>query len=533
MRKTTKLLLAALLAGSVLLASCASGGGETSAVPDVSGTESTPFVPPAETPATWSEFDLNTSWLETDPHIELTEGNTRTEWPGAKLVGGDLYIKQPGTYVLSGTLKGQLFISVDKTTKVHLVFKGFTVHEDALSPILCERADKVVITLADGTENYVNDMHSGFVDGGTPPDGRNAGAIHAKMGLTINGNGSLTVNSTYRHGIVSNSNLRIVSGDITVNAVEEGLKGKESVSIRGGNILIASCDDGIKVNQADEEDQGFFAMEGGTVKINTEADGIDVIKYVRIVGGSLQVQSFDHAIVTEGSVSIAGAPTIRLHADSGKEDSDAKGIKAEGDVTVENGTLLITKAFEGIESKNASVRIAGGRVVVHATNDGVNGGSLISVEGGSLHVVSGGDGLDSGGNIRFAGGSTVICGSPSNAYAPMDVPEGSEILTDGGFVLAYGSLNAVQFPSQNSAQPFLAATVSMKQGTVYALRDRDGNNVVTFTARENALTLCVSSSELTAGEYTLYRDVTPEGNDFDGIYSSSTGGEAVETFSIS
>ncbi|MBO7157033.1 MAG: carbohydrate-binding domain-containing protein, partial [Clostridia bacterium] len=232
MRKTTKLLLTALLAGSVLLASCASGGGETSAVPDVSGTESTPFVPPAETPATWSEFDLNTSWLETDPHIELTADNTRTEWPGAKLVGGDLYIKQPGTYVLSGTLNGQLFISVDKTTKVHLVFKGFTVHEDALSPILCERADKVVITLADGTENYVNDMHSGFVDGGTPPDGRNAGAIHAKMGLTINGNGSLTVNSTYRHGIVSNSNLRIVSGDITVNAVEEGLKGKESVSIR-------------------------------------------------------------------------------------------------------------------------------------------------------------------------------------------------------------------------------------------------------------------------------------------------------------
>jgi hypothetical protein len=115
----------------------------------------------------------------------------------------------------------------------------------------------------------------------------------------------------------------------------------------------------------------------------------------------------------------------------------------------------------------------------------------------------------------------------------MDVPEGSEILTDGGFVLAYGSLNAVQFPSQSSVQPFLAVTVSMKQGTVYALRDRDGNNVVTFTAKENALTLCVSSSELTAGEYTLYRDVTREGNESDGIYSSSTGGEAVETFSIS
>ena len=151
MKKTTKLLLAALLAGSVLLASCASGGGETSAVPNVSGTESTPFVPPAETPATWSEFDLNTSWLETDPHIELTEGNTRTEWPGAKLVGGDLYIKQPGTYVLSGTLKGQLFISADKTKGGHVLGINF---------------DDAVLTWDDTDEFQIklpqNEMFAGF-----------------------------------------------------------------------------------------------------------------------------------------------------------------------------------------------------------------------------------------------------------------------------------------------------------------------------------------------------------------------------------
>ncbi len=530
--KRFTLLLIALLVGSIILTACTGEVGSPSADTSSEDTISTPWAPPAETPATWSEFDLDDTWKEQDTHIHLTEGTTQTEWKGAKLMGGDLYIRAEGTYVLSGTLKGQIFINTDKKNKIHLVFNGFTVINGKMSPILCERADKVVITLAEGTQNYINDVEYAYVEGANTPDGRNAGAIHAKMGLTINGSGSLTVNANFRHGIVSNSNLRIVSGNITINAVEEGIKGKESVAIRGGNILIASTDDGVKVNQADEEGQGFFAMEGGTLKINTEADGIDVIKTVRIVGGNLQIQSTDHAIVTEGTVSIAGTPMIRLQAYSGGEDSDAKGIKADGEVIVESGTLMITKAFEGIESKNASVRILGGRVVIHATEDGISGGASISVEGGSLQVVPGGDGLDSGGNIYIKGGTTVICGSPSNAYAPMDVPKGYEILVDGGTLLAYGSLNAVQYPSEKSSQSFLATSVSLKKDTAYALRDKDGNTLVTFAPGENALTLCFSSPSLSSGEYTLYANVSTQGEAVGGVYPSSTGGEKVSQFAV-
>lgn len=532
-KRISLLLTTALLAGSLLLSACQSGEGGTLSTDSTVGETSTPWAPPAETPATWSEFDLNDTWADGDTHIHLDENATQKEWRGAKIVGGDLYIREEGTYVLSGTLNGQIFVSVDKTQKVHLVFNGFTVNEDSLTPILCERADKVVITLAEGTENFVNDHNANYVEGGTATDGRNAGAIHAKMGLTINGKGSLTVNTVYRHGIVSNSNLRIVSGDLTVNAKEEGLRGKESVSIRGGNVTVKSGDDGVKVNQADEEGQGFFAMEGGDLQIVTEGDGIDVIKTVRIVGGSLRVQSADHSIVTEGTVSIGGDPVIRLHAHSGAEDSDAKGIKADGEVTIESGSLLVTKSFEGIESKNASVRILGGRVDVRATNDGVNAATLLSVEGGVLYVVSGGDGLDSGGDIQFKGGTTVICGSSSNAYAPMDVPEGYQIRVDGGFLLAYGSLNAVQYPSGSSSQPFLGTSVSLKKDVPYALRDQDGNNLVTFTPAENALTLCFSSDALTAGEYTLFSGVTPEGTPAYGVYTSSTGGEEAGRFTVS
>lgn len=533
MKRVTVLLTALLLAVSLTLAACNGEAAQPSGDLLSEDTASAPWTPPAETPATWSEFDLNDTWTDKDVHINLTADNTQKEWQGAKLMGGDLYIRAEGTYVFSGTLNGQLYVSTDKTKKVHLVFNGFTVNNDTLTPILCERGDKVSITLADGTENFVNDNKADYVEGGQTPDGRNAGAIHAKMGLTINGTGSLTVNTVYRHGIVSNSNLRIVSGNITVNAKEEALRGKESVSIRGGDITVNSGDDGVKVNQADEEGQGFFAMEGGTLQITTETDGIDVIKNVRIVGGTLRISSRDDAIVTEGAVSIAGNPVILLQADSGSADSDAKGIKADGDITVENGNLQILKSFEGLESKNAAVRILGGKVIVNADNDGVNAATLLSVEGGTLGVVTGGDGLDSGGNIHIKGGTTVICGSPSNAYAPMDVPDGYEILVDGGFLLAYGSLSAVQYPSQKSAQSFLAASVSLKKDVAYALRDQDGNTLIAFTPGENALTLCFSSENLTAGEYTLFSGVTPEGTPTGGVYTSSTGGEEVATFTVS
>lgn len=533
MKRFTLLLITLLLAGSMALTACTGEVASPSGDLPSGDTVSTPWAPPAETPATWSEFDLNDTWTEQDTHINLTPENTQKEWQGAKLVSDDLYIRAEGTYVLSGTLNGQLFISTDKTKKVHLVFNGFTVNNDTLTPILCERGDKVVITLAEGTENFINDNKADYVDGGATPDGRNAGAIHAKMGLTINGTGSLTVNTVYRHGIVSNSNLRIVSGNITVNAKEEGLRGKESVSIRGGNVTVKSGDDGVKVNQADEEGQGFFAMEGGTLQITTDTDGIDVIKNVRIVGGTIRISSRDDAIVTEGTVSIAGNPVIRLQAESGSDDSDAKGIKADGDITVESGTLQIIKSFEGLESKNASVRILGGKVNVNATNDGVNAATLLSVEGGALYVTTGGDGLDSGGNIHVKGGTTVICGSPSNAFAPMDVPDGCEILVDGGFLLAYGSLSAVQYPAQKSAQSFLGTSVSLKKDVPYALRDQNGNTLVTFTPGENALTLCFSSEALAAGKYTLFSGVTPEGTPTGGVYTSSTGGEEVATFTVS
>ena len=532
MKKRLIILLAAIFSCCSMLSSCGTEDGASHAVsmPTPIVTDPVEYTPPAETLATWSEFDVDTSWKETDPLIHLAEDNKQTQWKGAKLYGKDLFIKEPGTYILSGKLEGQLYVAVNKEDKVHLVFNGFHVICGSLSPILLERADKVVITLVDGTENIVEDTGKGYSSGSSSGDGRNAGAIHAKMGLTINGTGSLNVKTSYRHGLVSNSNLRIISGNISINAEEEGLKGKESVAIRGGNISIHSKDDGIKVNDDQKEGAGFFAMEGGVVSIVTDADGVDVVKNIRIVGGELAVVSKDHGIVTEGIFSTAAAPIITVDAYSGSTDSNAKGIRADGNVVIDGGLLCIKRAFEGIESKNGSVSIKNGTVEIESSNDGVNAATLLSVEGGTLYVQSLGDCIDSGGNIHINGGKVILSGSSSNAYAPMDVPEGCQILVDGGFLLAYGSLAEVQYPSSESSQGVICITETIDKESSCAIKDSDGNILCVFTAHDTALTVCFSSEKVVRGsEYTIFTGVTPVGDATYCVYQIAVNGQAKQT----
>lgn len=524
--------LAAMIVGIVAIAVYT-----TDAPQDDSSTDSSQSVqngqysPPAETPATWSDFDIDTAWDNGATFVHCNGKEVEIKGNGIKQTGEVLMIHEEGTYVFSGKLDGQIDVIAYKEEKVHLVFNGIEITCGKKSPVLCERADKLVITLADGTKNTVTDTGSGYIEGITPSEGRFAGAIHSKVALTINGGGTLDVSTTYRHGIVSNSNLRIVSGAISVKSVDEGLKGKETLSIRGGTIAIESVGDGLKVSDDTEEGTGFLAIEGGDISIETDSDGLDVIDYVRIVGGTIRVESKDHAVTTEGSVSVGGKAQIVLDAYSGSEDSDAKGIKAEKEVLIEGGNLQILRSYEGIESKTSSVTFAGGNTSIKSTNDGVNASTLIEVKDGLVFISAVGDGMD-GGDIVISGGSTVIQGSVYNDCAPMDTPSEKEIRITGGLLLAYGSLGAVQYPSANSTQAVIGAEVSLEEGQSYSLRDSQGNVICSFLALGDAQTVCFSNGELAKGEtYTLYANVAPGGVHIHGIYKTpeTSGGESVLT----
>lgn len=129
---------------------------------------------------------------------------------------------------MSGALSdGQIVIEAAKTDKVHLVLNGVDITSKTSAPIHASQCDKLIITLADGTENSLTDAGSSFqyVD---PVEKEPNAALFCKDDLTINGTGALTVNAGFKNGIVSKDDLLIVSGDITVTAANHGLRGNDS-----------------------------------------------------------------------------------------------------------------------------------------------------------------------------------------------------------------------------------------------------------------------------------------------------------------
>lgn len=474
-------------------------------------------------------YDLKTEFGAEDTTIVCSGKEATVTGEGAAFAAGTISIYKKGTYVLSGDFKGRILVEVDKEEKVHLVLNGFSISCATYSPLLCTSADKLCITIADGTENRIEDTGSGYKDNqdvSEEAEGRSAGALHAKCDLSINGNGKLTVSTTYRHGIFSKKDLKIASGDITVDAASSGIKGKKSLTIGGGNIRVKSGGDALKVSDEETSGKGYFLMSDGVVITEAGGDGVDIPQSVQIKGGSLYAKSVDNCITCKGDVRISGAKT-KLNLSS---TTVGRGINAEKDILIDDGVISVVKAETGLKSGTA-VRVRGGSVSVNTNNDGFKAANLIAVSNGSIYVNASGDGFDCDGNIEITGGSTVINGPTIEDDGALDCGDSAEIIVNGGFLLAYGSKQDAKYPADTSKQFSIGLTGDFKQDTVYSLRAKAGNTICTFKVLEPCTSICISSSVMVDKmEYTLYEGAECEAESSNGLFesgSSSKGGTGV------
>ena len=138
---------------------------------------------------------------------------------GVSIEDGVIRITQAGTYILRGSYEGQICIEAGEEDTVRLVLDGFAVSCSDTSPIYGLQCKKLILTLAEGTENQVSDGSSYVFE--NPDDDEPDAAIFCKGDLTVNGSGSLTVNGNYSNGIRSKEDLKIISGQIQVTAVKD------------------------------------------------------------------------------------------------------------------------------------------------------------------------------------------------------------------------------------------------------------------------------------------------------------------------
>lgn len=195
--------------------------------------------------------DLAGDWEEDEARqIELSESIT---------------IDEAGVYVLSGTIAdGRVIVKVSGDDKVQLVLNGVSITCSDGPCILINNADKVFITLAEGTENTLTS--TGFAEGDEAD-----GAVFSKDDIVFNGEGKLIITSA-KHGIAGNDDVKFGGGEYVIYAKERGINAKDSVRIFDGSYTVYSGKTPIRAKNKKNEEKGYVLILGGTFYLHTELD---------------------------------------------------------------------------------------------------------------------------------------------------------------------------------------------------------------------------------------------------------------------
>jgi len=510
---------------------------------------------------------LDYTWSEADVVDITLAGSTITvSGAGVSVAGTSALISAAGTYRISGTLTdGQVVVDAGDDDLVRLILDGATIRSTTSSPLYIANADKCILILAAGSTNAVSDGSS-YAPVDSETDGPNA-AVFSTCDLTLYGGGALAVTGNCNDGITSKDGLLIDGVTLTVRAVDDGIRGKDDIVVKSGQLTVTAGGNGLKADNDSDTTKGYINIAAGTLTITAGADAIaaqtDVLisdgkltlvsgggstrsvsgdnsakgikgtTSVIVEGGTLNINSADDAVHSNGNITISGGTFAVASADDG--------IHADGAVTVNGGTIRITKAYEGIESRSV-ITFNGGDIQITASDDGVNigggqdasgaggwpgqweasGNYYLYIYGGQLVINAVGDGIDVNGQVVMTGGTVIVNGPTANMDGALDH---SSFKITGGFLLAVGSSGMAQGASTTSTQYSMLVNLRSVQsaGTLVHLQTSQGNEIVTF-APAKAYQSIVFSSPALAKSYTydLYLGGSDTGTATNGLYSDGT-----------
>lgn len=271
-------------------------------------------------------------------HVSITQSNT------AAIDGDEI------TYVLSGsTTNGSLTLA--GSYKCTISLDGLTLTNPSGAAINITNSKRIQLSAKKGTESTLTDG-----------SGSQKACLYSKGQLQLQGNGTLNVIGNYKHGIKSASYITIKNLTLNITStVSDGINCEEYFQMKSGTVTISGVgDDGIQCDLGgttstgettdhEDEDTGNVYLEGGTLTITTTAAASKGIK----ADGSMTVSDGTYTISATGS------------AAWDSDDSEVKAcaaMSADGNMTISGGTLTLSSTGAGGKaiSVDGTLSISGG-----------------------------------------------------------------------------------------------------------------------------------------------------------------------------
>lgn len=318
------------------------------------------------------------------------------------------------TYNVSGSsTAGSLVIKADYKMTVNLDNVNLTSPLGEAMRFKCGK--RIELVMAEGSNNTFADTN----DNGQTPDplDNHKACIYTKGHLEITGAGTLNVTGNYNHAIAAKEYIKVKK---TVNAIN----------------ILGAVNDAIHAGQ-------YFQMNGGTINIDgtTVGDGIQVEFKTDDLGAFVEdEENTGEVTITDGTINI----TMAANPDSDPDDpdpyQDTKCIKADGNVTITGGTLVLNanaRGSRGIQADgDLSISQAEGSttsITINATarkcsieeheDDpdkcmGINMDGNIDISGGTINIIASGvsaNAIKTDGNLTVTGGNIDILASGTSS----------------------------------------------------------------------------------------------------------------------
>lgn len=475
---------------------------------------------------------------------------------------------------LSGTTQNGSF-TYNGSYKTTIVLAGVDITSQKGAAIDIQCGKRVALELKKNTTNTLVDA----------ADGEQKAALYCKGHLEIDKAGTLNVTGKTAHAISAKEYIQLKKSDGKINilgAVKDGIHCKQYFLGGGFTVVINNVgDDGIQTELAGEENDegivdGSMIINAGNYTINNATNGyingsdtltvkgLDIEGNLYLNGGTMAINMTGaggkgirvDGIFTQGledgtgpslTVNTSGAKVTASSSNTGgttgswgwrpggggpggggwggssSTSSSSKAIKANGQITIYGGSMIVTTSTdgaEGLESKTG-VTIAGGNHYFKCYDDCINSSGIIKFAGGNTVCYSyGNDAVDSNygrsGAITIAGGNVFAYTTKGSPEEGLDCDNNSYITITGGIAVSaggsqgggggWGGSSSSQSVGSSSQGYYLGSSPSSYGSSYYyTLCNTSGEAICTFKFEanvSNALSL-LTAPNLGKGSVTV------------------------------